>query len=97
MQSLGINSESIDYEVALGLVINRIGHGAGVLVPRHQMGRSFNGTRNYEMIEPFGGTLTALRYPEREIVDVPSHRSYAEPSMEARVNPPPSSVAAGDS
>ena len=56
-----------------------------------------NNTINIDTGCAFGGTLTALRYPEREIVDVPSHRSYAEPSMEARVNPPPSSVAAGDS
>lgn len=27
----------------------------------------------------FGGTLTALRYPERELVDVPAHEVYYEP------------------
>ncbi len=28
----------------------------------------------------FGGTLTALRYPERELVAVPAHRMYYEPA-----------------
>ncbi len=28
----------------------------------------------------FGGRLTALRYPEREIVSVPAHRTYYEPA-----------------
>ena len=27
----------------------------------------------------FGGKLTALRYPERELVAVPAHRMYYEP------------------
>ncbi|MCZ2815634.1 polynucleotide kinase-phosphatase [Modestobacter sp. VKM Ac-2984] len=28
----------------------------------------------------FGGRLTALRYPERELVDVPAHRTWYEPA-----------------
>src|SRR5215218_11210868 len=28
----------------------------------------------------FGGSLTALRYPEQELVSVPAARTYAEPS-----------------
>jgi protein phosphatase len=28
----------------------------------------------------FGGRLTALRYPEREVVSVPAHRTYYEPA-----------------
>ena len=27
----------------------------------------------------FGGRLTALRYPEREVVDVPAERQWCEP------------------
>ena len=28
----------------------------------------------------FGGRLTALRYPEKELVSVPAHRTYYEPA-----------------
>jgi protein phosphatase len=38
----------------------------------------------------FGGELTALRYPEREIVSVPAHKVYYEPSRPLR--PAPSST-----
>jgi protein phosphatase len=32
----------------------------------------------------FGGALTALRYPERELLSVPARRVYAQPSMAER-------------
>jgi protein phosphatase len=35
----------------------------------------------------FGGKLTALRYPERELVDVPARRAYYEPVKPLRVEP----------
>ena len=35
----------------------------------------------------FGGTLTALRYPERELVSVPAERVYYEPAKPFLVNP----------
>lgn len=35
----------------------------------------------------FGGSLTALRYPELELVSVPAHRVYATPSMAERYGP----------
>jgi protein phosphatase len=35
----------------------------------------------------FGGRLTALRYPEREIVSVPAERVYYEPARPFPVNP----------
>lgn len=55
-----------------------------------------NNTINIDTGCAFGGALTALRYPEREIVRVPARRVYAEPSMDARIDPPSSAVAAGD-
>jgi protein phosphatase len=39
-----------------------------------------NRTINIDTGCVFGGKLTALRYPEREIVSVPARRVYAEPS-----------------
>lgn len=39
-----------------------------------------NGTINIDTGCVFGGKLTALRYPERDLVDVPCLRQYAEPS-----------------
>ncbi len=38
-----------------------------------------NGTINIDTGCVFGGKLTALRWPEREIVSVPAHRAYADP------------------
>src|SRR3984957_6960689 len=35
----------------------------------------------------FGGRLTALRYPEREVVSVPADRVYYEPARPFPVNP----------
>jgi protein phosphatase len=39
-----------------------------------------NGTINIDTGCVFGGRLTALRYPEREIVSVPAAATYAEPA-----------------
>ena len=39
----------------------------------------FNNTINIDTGCVFGGSLTALRYPERELVSVPSLRTYQEP------------------
>jgi len=39
-----------------------------------------NGTINIDTGCVFGGRLTALRYPERELVSVAAHRVYAQPS-----------------
>lgn len=39
-----------------------------------------NNTVNIDTGCVFGGALTALRYPEREIVSVPAHRTYYEPA-----------------
>jgi protein phosphatase len=39
-----------------------------------------NRTINVDTGCVFGGRLTALRYPERELVSVPAHRAYAEPA-----------------
>ncbi|MDP9374455.1 MAG: polynucleotide kinase-phosphatase, partial [Chloroflexota bacterium] len=39
-----------------------------------------NGTINIDTGCVFGGRLTALRYPERELVSVPAARTYAEPA-----------------
>ena len=39
-----------------------------------------NRTINIDTGCVFGGKLTALRYPEREIVSVPAHRTYYEPT-----------------
>jgi protein phosphatase len=38
-----------------------------------------NRTMNIDTGCVFGGKLTALRYPEKEIVQVPAHRTYYEP------------------
>lgn len=38
-----------------------------------------NGTINIDTGCVFGGKLTALRYPELELMDVPARREYAEP------------------
>jgi polynucleotide kinase-phosphatase len=40
----------------------------------------------------FGGRLTALRYPERELVSVPAHRTYYEPARP--LTAPPAKLAA---
>jgi protein phosphatase len=39
-----------------------------------------NNTINIDTGCVFGGRLTALRYPERELVSVQSHKTYAQPS-----------------
>jgi protein phosphatase len=39
-----------------------------------------NGTLNIDTGCVFGGRLTALRYPEKELVSVPARHMYAEPS-----------------
>ncbi len=39
-----------------------------------------NNTLNLDTGCVFGGQLTALRYPERETVSVPAHRTYYEPA-----------------
>ncbi|MEM7483188.1 MAG: polynucleotide kinase-phosphatase [Acidobacteriota bacterium] len=38
-----------------------------------------NGTLNIDTGCVYGGRLTALRYPEREVVSVPAHQTYCEP------------------
>src|SRR5947209_2679377 len=38
-----------------------------------------NGTINVDTGCVFGGKLTALRYPEKELVSVPAARTYSEP------------------
>jgi protein phosphatase len=43
-----------------------------------------NNTINIDQGCAFGGMLTALRYPERELVSVPARRVYAEPAMDRR-------------
>lgn len=45
-----------------------------------------NGTINIDTGCVFGGRLTALRYPERELVSVPAERVYVEPVRP--LNPP---------
>src|SRR5438046_6200109 len=39
-----------------------------------------NGTINVDTGCVFGGKLTALRYPEKELVSVPASRTYSEPA-----------------
>lgn len=46
-------------------------------VPRPEW---INGTIDIDTGCCFGGKLTALRYPERELVSVPAHETYAEPA-----------------
>lgn len=43
-----------------------------------------NNTVNIDQGCCFGGALTALRYPERELVSVPARRTYADPTMTVR-------------
>ena len=43
-----------------------------------------NGTINIDTGCVFGGRLTALRYPERELVSVPARETYYEPAETAR-------------
>lgn len=43
-----------------------------------------NNTINIDQGCAFGGSLTALRYPELELVSVPARRVYAPPSMQER-------------
>lgn len=40
----------------------------------------FNRTINIDTGCVFGGQLTALRYPEKELVSVPAHKTYYEPA-----------------
>ena len=50
-----------------------------------------NHTLNIDTGCVFGGSLTALRYPERELVSVPSHAAYSEPArpfLPAALSPP---------
>jgi protein phosphatase len=46
--------------------------------------RWFNNTINIDTGCVFGGALTALRYPEMEIVSVPAHAQYAIPGRPFR-------------
>jgi protein phosphatase len=48
-----------------------------------------NGTINIDTGCVFGGKLTALRYPERELVSVPAHRTYYEPVRPFLAQPAP--------
>jgi len=52
-----------------------------------------NNTINIDTGCVFGGKLTALRWPERELVSVPAQRVYYEP---AKPFLPPDEIAAGD-
>ncbi|MEM9666663.1 MAG: polynucleotide kinase-phosphatase, partial [Bacteroidota bacterium] len=51
-------------------------------VPRPEW---LNNTLNIDTGCVFGGRLTALRYPERELVSVPAARTYAEPARPFQV------------
>ena len=56
--------------------------GRGMVVYGHIAGKevkSLNGTYCIDTGCVFGGSLTAFRYPEREIVSVPAHKQYYEP------------------
>ncbi len=56
-----------------------------------------NNTVNIDTGCVFGGALTALRWPEREVVSVPARRTYAEPVRPFLPSPPgPLSHAAGE-
>jgi protein phosphatase len=48
----------------------------------------FNNTINIDTGCVFGGQLTALRYPERELVSVPARQMYAEPARPLQVLAP---------
>jgi protein phosphatase len=48
-----------------------------------------NNTINIDTGCAFGGALTALRWPERELVSVPALRPYAEPARPFLLNPEP--------
>ena len=52
-----------------------------------------NRTINVDTGCVFGGRLTALRYPERELVSVPAARTYAEPSRPFLTAPEPGTSA----
>jgi len=45
----------------------------------------------------FGGKLTALRYPERELVSVPARRVYYQPARPLTATPQPTSAPAAES
>ncbi len=56
--------------------------GRGMVVYGHIAGKevkSLNGTYCIDTGCVFGGSLTAFRYPERDIVSVPAHKQYYEP------------------
>ena len=46
-----------------------------------------NRTINIDTGRVFGGKLTALRYPEKELVSVPAHRTYYEPTKPLQTHP----------
>ena len=46
-----------------------------------------NRTINIDTGCVFGGKLTALRYPEKELVSVPAHRTYYEPAKPLQTRP----------
>ena len=46
-----------------------------------------NRTINIDTGCVFGGKLTALRYPEKELVSVPAHRTYYEPTKPLQTHP----------
>lgn len=54
-----------------------------------------NRTINIDTGCVFGGSLTALRYPEKELVSVPAHATYAQPArpLVASVEPTPALTA----
>jgi protein phosphatase len=54
-----------------------------------------NNTINIDTGCVFGGRLTALRWPERELVSVPAGRTYYEPARPA-VSPPDAAAAVDD-
>jgi len=47
-----------------------------------------NRTINIDTGCVFGGKLTALRYPERELVSIPAHRTYYEPTQPLQILDP---------
>jgi protein phosphatase len=56
----------------------------------------FNNTIDIDTGCCFGGKLTALRYPERELVSVPAARAYAEPARPIRREGAPRLAATDD-